>query len=137
MDTLRKAIEAYWVSYYLIYVGFFGSFVWERNWKFWQLDVAVLADIFNASVGIALASVIIVEAAGRMVLLIPAAVRKIMEEGRKEGRKEGREEGRKNQRKRFNEAVQLYGREENGVRVLRITPDVERFLSGDSDESPS
>ena len=133
MDTLRKAIEAYWVSYYLIYVGFFSFFVWERNWKFWQLDVAVLADIFNASVGIALASVIIVEAAGRMVLLIPAAVRKIMEEGRKEGR----EEGRKNQRKRFNEAVQLYGREENGVRVLRITPDVERFLSGDSDESPS
>ena len=125
MNALRKAIESYWVSYYLIYVGFFSFFVWERNWKFWQLDVAVLADIFNASAGIALASVIMVEAVGRMVLLIPAAVRKIMEEGRKD------------QRNRTKEAIQRYGKEENGVRVLRFTPDVERFLSGDSDESHS
>jgi predicted transposase YdaD len=29
-----------------------------------------------------------------MVLLIPAAVKKIMEQGRDEGREEGREEGR-------------------------------------------
>ena len=64
-----------------------------------------------------------------MVLLIPAAVRKIMEEGRKKGRKD--------QRNLTKEAIQRYGKEEDGVRVLRFTPDVERFLSGDSDESHS
>lgn len=60
-----------------------------------------------------------------MVLLIPAAVKKLKEEGRQEGRKE--------QRNRINEAYERFGIEVNGVLTLPRTPEVERFLSGESD----
>ena len=58
-------------------------------------------------------------------------------EGRVEGRKEGREEGRSEQReeqlRRIEEAYERYGREVDGEMVLPRTPEVERFLSGESD----
>jgi hypothetical protein len=44
--------------------------------------VHVLSSIFSASVGIALLVFVIVEAVGFMILLIPARIRKLKEEGK-------------------------------------------------------
>jgi hypothetical protein len=57
-----------------------------ENW------VYLLAAIFGVAAGAASAVAIVVEVGGRMVLLIPAAVKKIMEQGREEGRMEERAE---------------------------------------------
>ena len=60
-----------------------------------------------------------------MVLLIPQAVKKIMEKGRAEGRAEGRTE----QRNRREEAYRRFGVEVDGVKMLPMTPEVEDFLN--------
>ncbi len=95
MDNLRKALGKYWVLYYLCYVVSVVVLVW------WYWDDLLrgddplfrLAAIFGVSAGIASFIAISVELIGRMVLLIPAAVRTIREQGRQEGREEGLEEG--------------------------------------------
>ena len=56
--------------------------------------IYLLAAIFGVAAGAASAVAIIVEVAGRLMLLIPAAARKIPEEGREQGREEGRMEER-------------------------------------------
>ena len=88
MERVKTATERYWVFYYLVYVAssVFGvCWYWERllryDWVLW------LAAIFGASVGFALFVAIILEVSGRMVLLIPNAIRKIKAEGRAEERK--------------------------------------------------
>jgi hypothetical protein len=126
MDLARKAVGNYWVIYYLVYVGCVGFYLWRyRNALRGDDHVYLLAAIFGVSVGIALLAAIFLEVIGRMVLLIPAAVKKLKEEGRQEGRKE--------QRNRINEAYERFGIEVNGVLTLPRTPEVERFLSGESD----
>ena len=102
MSEIKTAAEKYWVIYYLIYLGLSGAglwYYWPRLLRYWRQppaqddSVYLLAAIFGTAVGIALAVAIILEVSGRMVLLIPAAVRKIKEQGRKEGQEQGRKEG--------------------------------------------
>ena len=108
MERVKTATERYWVFYYLVYVAssVFGvCWYWERllryDWVLW------LAAIFGASVGFALFVAIILEVSGRMVLLIPNAIRKIKAEGRSE------------ERKRIRTALaELDGKQENGREML-------------------
>ena len=86
-----------------------------------------LAAIFGSSVGTALLLAIIVEVTGRVVLLIPAAIKKIKEEAK--------EEEREDQRKRMAEALRRFGVEKDGVTTLTITPEILKFLSGTSEKS--
>ena len=60
-----------------------------------------------------------------MVLLIPQAVKKLMNKGRAEGRAE--------QRNRMKEALERFGVEEDGGRVLKLTPEVMEFLNNGDD----
>ena len=48
--------------------------------------IYLVAAIFGVAAGVASAVAIIIEVGGRLVLLIPAAVKKLMERGREEGR---------------------------------------------------
>ena len=99
---------------------------WQEDW------LSVLADILAVALGLAIASTILVEVIGRMVLLIPDAVKKI----KAQGRAEGREEERAAQRKRRQEAYDRFGVEVNGVLMLPNTLEVAEFLSGDSEQKP-
>ena len=103
MSEVKSAAERYWVIYYLVYLAAAGVglwYYWPRLLWYWRQpllqndSVYLLAAIFGTAVGIALATAIILEVSGRMVLLIPAAVRKIKAQGHAEGREEGLEEGR-------------------------------------------
>ena len=49
-------------------------------------------------------------------------------EGRREGLREGRQEARKEAASRMQEARERFGIEQNGEKVLTITPEVMRFL---------
>ena len=96
MKNFRDVVGKYWVLYYVSYVVSVVVLVW------WYWDdllrgdetLYLLAAIFGVSLGNASLLVIFVEGVGRMALLIPAAVRKIKEQGREEGRQEGLQEGR-------------------------------------------
>ena len=92
--------------------------------------VYLMAAIFGMSVGIALMAAIIVEVTGRMVLLIPDAVKKIREQASKQGREEGREAGREEQNARLDEAYRRFGVIVDGVPALPRTPEVDEFMSG-------
>ena len=63
-----------------------------------------------------------------MVLLIPDAVKKI--------KAQGHAEERAAQRKRYQEAYARFGIEVNGVLMLPNTQEVEKFLSGQSEQQP-
>ncbi len=86
---------------------------WQEDW------LALLADIFGAALGMSVALTIIVELGGRMVLLIPEAVRKLKAEGRKE------------HRKRLEEAYRRFGVELDGRLMLPKSPEVDAFLDGE------
>ena len=106
MERVKTATERYWVFYYLVYIAssVFGvCWYWERllcyDWVLW------LAAIFGASVGFALFVAIILEVSGRMVLLIPNAIKKI----------------RADERKRIRTAlVELAGKQEDGQGTVSI-----------------
>ena len=87
-DALKGLIEKYWVVYYIVYVV--GVLViLTMQWEKLQVDddpVLRLAAIFGLSAGIASFLAIVSEVFGRMVLLIPQAVRKLKESGKKEER---------------------------------------------------
>ena len=51
-------------------------------------------------------------------------------------KEEGRKEGLQTQRKRQEEAYAKFGVEVNGVLMLPKTPEVERFLAGEPEETP-
>ena len=87
MGAIKRVARNYWISYYLVYIGGVAFGLW-RYWE--QLDEAgvyLLAAIFGASAGGALLVAIVLEVTGRMVLLIPAAIKKYKEEGRQEERR--------------------------------------------------
>ena len=65
-----------------------------------------------------------------MVLLIPARVKKLKEEGREEGLELGKAAERQAQLIRRKEALERFGIELNGVRMLPDTPEVDEFLTG-------
>ena len=105
-----------------------GSSRWQEDW------VSLLADILGVALAGAVAFTIFSEVLGKMVLLIPKAVRKIRDEGRAEGQAEGlaagRAEEQEAQRRRREEALRRFGVEENGVRRLTFTQEVLDFLDG-------
>ena len=74
------------------------------------------------------------------MLLIPARIRQIKYEGWREGYKEGTEDARQEIREQMNkrlyEAAERFGYMDNGVRVLRFTPEVRRFLAGEDVDVP-
>ena len=118
MERVKTATDRYWVFYYLVYVAssVFGvCWYWERllryDWVIW------LAAIFGASVGFALFVAIILEVSGRMVLLIPNAIRKI----------------RTAESKRIETALAALGIRE-GQEPVTLNPDeVIKILRGDAD----
>ena len=128
MDLIRRAVGEYWIAYYLFYVAIAALGCWlNRSRLQWsQLlredQVYLLAAIFGVAAGVALLAAIILEVTGRMVLLIPKAWNRAKREGRAE------------QRKIEDEAYKRFGVEVDGVLVLPRTPEVERFLAGESDE---
>ena len=75
--------------------------------------MAILADILSVAIGISIAFTIISELVGRMVLLIPDAIKNI------------REKEKRAQKKRRQEAYKRFGVEINGVLMLPNTAEVE------------
>ena len=68
-----------------------------------------------------------------MVLLIPAAIKKLKEEGRQEGREEGREEGRREGRRGIvADLVKRGGRADGSVQLI-LTRDAVNALLEDYD----
>ena len=65
-----------------------------------------------------------------MVLLIPARVKKLKDQGREEGLELGKAAERQVQLIRRKEALERFGIELNGVRMLPDTPEVDEFLTG-------
>ena len=100
-------------------------------WNDWQQDnlLPQLGDVITVSAGIALLATIFKEAVWFMVL---AAMK--IKEWKEQGREEGRKEERKRQREREEEAYARFGVEVNGVIMLPRSPEVERFLAGESEE---
>ena len=82
--------------------------------------IFLLAAVFGAGGGAAVAFTILVEIGVRTMLLIPAAVKKLIREGRQK------------QRQREREAYRRFGVEVDGVAVLPDTPEVRAFLDDDS-----
>ena len=82
-------------------------------------DLYTLAAIFGVGAGVALTSVIITEAVGYVVLLIPKRIKEIREGGRVEGIREGRAEGRQEERREERARVaRLRARYERGEITL-------------------
>lgn len=126
MEPLKSIGERYWVAYYLVYVITAGVGLWRyRPWQQSGNDeLYALVAIFALAAGVALLAAILMEVIGRMVLLIPAEIKRLKEmgrkEGRDEGRKEGRQEGRQEERQRIlNEVAQL-GDQASPEEVLKI-----------------
>ncbi len=123
MESVRKAAGSYWVAYYLVYLAGVGVGLWKYPpfQEHGNEVIYLLAAIFGAAAGVALLVAILLEVTGRMVLLIPAAIKKYRDEGREEGRAEGREQGREQERQRI---IEVLGRlsERNGGEV-QVTPD--------------
>ncbi len=85
----------------------------------------MLADILGVAMGISIALTIFAEQVGRMVLLIPEAIRNI------------REKEKIAQKRRRREAYRRFGFKVDGVLVLPQTPEVEAFLNGEEPEGDS
>ncbi len=70
-------------------------------------------------------NLVFVEGIGRMALLIPATIKRIKREGKREERRASRQ--------RMKEALERFGVEQDGVRNLPMTPEVQAFLNAVSD----
>ena len=94
---MQRFLEVYWVIYFQAYLAAVGLLLWHYWGHLMGGDelvrVYLLAAIFGSAAGGSAVFTIIVEAGGYMVLLIPARIKKLKNEGREEGRVEGREEG--------------------------------------------
>ena len=117
VKIVKGALEKYWFAYCLVYAVCVVLLLW-RHWveKPWN-DTFLLAAICSASAGIALWFAIVFEGTGRMVLLIPGAVKKLKDAGRKE------------ERKRIKEVVEQLGSE--------LSPEVRARLLGESSDERS
>ena len=113
MEPLKGIAERYWIAYYLVYVAGVGFGLWRyRPWQETGKDeLLVLVGIFALATAAALLAAILLEVIGRMVLLIPAEIKRLKdlgrEQGREEGREQGREEGRREERQRIEEELRL------------------------------
>ena len=70
-----------------------------------------------------------------MVLLIPAAVKKIKAEGRNEGRKEGHKEGREEERRRIRAALANLAAPADGEPALLTPEEVMKILQDEEDRN--
>jgi hypothetical protein len=97
---VQRFLDTYWILYFAGYVVaiFVLGWLYSDDLGDGANRIFLLAAIFGVAAGAASAVAIIVEVGGRLVLLIPAAVRKILEQGREQGREEGREKGRQEER---------------------------------------
>ncbi len=81
----------YWVIYYIVFLAVLAALL-SRHWGAVNWGdgsyVFLLAAIFGLSAGVALTFTICTELGGRMVLLIPGAINKLKDEGRKEERRQ-------------------------------------------------
>ena len=136
METVKTAAERYWIIYYLVYLGPAGAglwYYWPRLLWYWRQPVMqndsvyLLAAIFGTAAGIALGVAILLEVGGRMVLLIPAAVKKIKAEGRKEGRNE--------ERQRIRAALDNLVAPADGQPVLLTPEEVKKILQDEAERS--
>ena len=144
MSEIKTAAEKYWVIYYLIYLALSGAglwYYWPRLLHYWRQplmqddSVYLLAAIFGTAMGIALAAAILLEVSGRMVLLIPAAVRKIKAQGRKEGIELGEVRGRTSERQRISNALAQLGVHEGSEEdVVLSKADLLKILHADNAE---
>lgn len=84
---MNRFIEVYWVIYFVGYLIAIGLLFWLHWADLTRGDKVIypLSAIFSTAAGAASAFAIIVEVGGRIVLLIPATVKKLKNEGRKEG----------------------------------------------------
>ena len=124
MHIIRNVAGQYWVGYYLVYVAVAaaGAVTYRRS-LLQGTDtepIYTLAAILGSAAGLAALTAILLEVLGRMVLLIPNAVTKILEKGRREGREVGREEGREEERERFRLFMEEHG--------ISITPEQAKIL---------
>lgn len=105
----------YWVIYYIVFLAVLALLL-SRHWGAVNWGdgsyVFLLAAIFGLSAGVALTFTICTELGGRMVLLIPGAINKLKDEGRKEGQAEGRKEGLKEGLKEGRKEGRKEGQEE-------------------------
>lgn len=79
MEPLKSIGERYWIAYYLVYVITAGVGLWRyRPWQQSGNDeLYALVAIFALAAGVALLAAILMEVIGRMVLLIPDAIKRI------------------------------------------------------------
>ncbi len=133
---MNRFLEVYWIIYFLGYLIAVAVMLWLRWDGLIHGDnrIHLLAAIYGTAAGSASAFAILVEGGGRIVLLIPAEVNRLMEKGRKEGRQEGREEGHLEREARYAEAYRRFGVEVDGVVMLPRTPEVQAFLDGQENE---
>ena len=116
----------YWIIYYLAYLIAAAILLW----LYWDgllyedgnTRVFLLAAVFGAAAGTSVAFTMLLEGGVNIVLLIPRRIRQLKRQGRRE------------QQERNREAMKRFGVEENGVVVLRFTPEVEEFLNADPEE---
>ena len=132
-DSGNKALRDLGIFYCAVYVVSLvaGTLASWAYWNAWRLDdlLPQLANVITVSAGVALLATILKEAGWFMVL---AAMK--IKEWKEEGRTEGRKEERKRQRQREDEAYARFGVEVEGVLMLPRTPEVERFLAGETEE---
>ncbi len=168
MEPIKSIAERYWIAYYLVYAIAVGLGIWRYRplQETGRDELYALVAVFALAAGIALLAAILLEVTGRMVLLIPDAIRKIKEQGREEGRKEvqeenrrriaeerrriadairkikeqGREEGRKEvqeeNRRRIADALRQLGEREDGSIHITLTPEALKILLGETDPAP-
>ena len=132
MEPIKSIAERYWIAYYLVYVIAVGFGIWRYRplQETGKDELYALVAVFALAAGIALLAAILLEVIGRMVLLIPAEIKRLKELGRKEGRKEGRAE----ERRRIADALSQIGeREEDGGIRITLTPEMLKILMGETD----
>ena len=127
MDPLRSIAERYWVVYYLMYVAgvAFGASRYHPLREEGKDELFALVAIFALAAGLALLAAILLEVIGKMVLLIPAAWKKI--------RKQAVDE----ERQRVIEALTKAGIRPGGSDEVNLTAsEILKIVQGDADNHP-
>ena len=117
---MKQFLDIYWIIYFACYLIAVAVMLWLRWDDLLHGDgrIHLLATVYGAAAGSASAFAILVEIGGRTVLLIPKAVKELIDKGRQQ------------RDQRYREAYEKFGFEVDGVRVLPDTPEVREFLEG-------
>ena len=126
---MGQFLRVYWIIYYLSYLIAVALLLWLYWSNLLAADgnarIFLLAAVFGTAVGTALVLAMLTEIGGRIVLLIPAEVKRLINKGRRE------------QRNRNREAYKRFGVEVDGVVMLPDTPEVQAFLNGETSDGRS